>query len=78
MSQRDHERSGVSRRALLQVGAGFAGGAMLPAAFTTPSFAVGMADHPALGTWPAGSPGVIRHHRRDRAAHRRLCGAGRR
>ena len=57
MSQRNHERSGVSRRALLQVGAGLAGGAMLPVAFTTPSFAVGMADHPALGTWPEGSKG---------------------
>ena len=58
MSQREHERSGVSRRALLQVGAGLAGGAMLPAAFTTPTFAVGMADHPPLGTWPAGSAGA--------------------
>ena len=57
MSQRDHERGGVSRRALLQVGAGLAGGAMLPAAFTTPTFAVGVAEHPPLGTWPAGSAG---------------------
>ncbi|HZD90888.1 MAG TPA: ABC transporter substrate-binding protein, partial [Pseudolabrys sp.] len=47
------DKNGVSRRTLLQVGAGVAGSAMLPSMFT-PVFA---ADHPALGTWPAGSQG---------------------
>ncbi len=45
--------NGVSRRTLLQVGAGLAGSAMLPSMFT-PVFA---ADQPAMGTWPAGSKG---------------------
>lgn len=53
-SNDDH---GVSRRTLLQVGAGLASGAVLPTAFTTPAFSVGMADHPALGTWPEGAKG---------------------
>ena len=57
MSQRDHERGGVSRRALLQAGAGLAGGAMLPLALTHHAVAVGMAEHPPIGTWPAGSAG---------------------
>src|SRR5262245_30224838 len=35
--------------------AGLAGGALLPQAFTLPAFAVG--DHPAIGTFPAGSQG---------------------
>src|SRR6476659_5931603 len=46
---------GVSRRALLQTGAGLAGGAILPAAFTVPARAVG--DYPPIGTFPAGSSG---------------------
>jgi ABC-type branched-subunit amino acid transport system substrate-binding protein len=51
---RDKElKSGLSRRALLQAGAGLAGGAMLPA-FAAPAFA---ADHAPIGTWPAGSSG---------------------
>ena len=45
--------NGVSRRTLLQVGAGLAGGALLPYGFT-PVFA---ADKPPIGTWPAGSQG---------------------
>jgi len=46
---------GVSRRALLQAGAGLAGGAILPAAFAVPARAVG--DYPPIGTFPAGSSG---------------------
>ena len=53
MTQR-FDRSGVSRRTLLQASAGLAGGAMLPG-FSLPAFAVG--DHPAIGTYPAGSAG---------------------
>ena len=45
--------NGVSRRTLLQVGAGLAGGALLPYGFT-PVFA---ADKAPIGTWPAGSQG---------------------
>src|SRR6185369_12067172 len=45
----------MSRRKLLQTGAGLAGGALLPSALTLPAFAVG--DHPPVGTWPAGSTG---------------------
>mgnify|MGYP003578180777 CR=1 FL=1 len=45
----------VSRRALLQAGAGLAGGAILPSTFSLPAFAVG--DNPPLGTWPDGSKG---------------------
>jgi branched-chain amino acid transport system substrate-binding protein len=45
----------MSRRNLLQAGAGFAGGALLPSMLTTSAFAVG--DHPPLGTWPEGSQG---------------------
>jgi ABC-type branched-subunit amino acid transport system substrate-binding protein len=62
MSQRIHDKlrsvaDGASRRTLLQVGAGLAGGALLPSALMKPAFAVGMADHPSIGTWPAGSSG---------------------
>src|SRR4029079_10407869 len=45
----------MSRRKLLQTGAGLAGGALLPSALTPPAFAVG--DHPPVGTWPAGASG---------------------
>ena len=56
MSRQDQKLgSGVSRRALLQAGAGLAGGAMLPAALTAPARAVG--DYPPIGTYPAGSSG---------------------
>ncbi len=44
----------VSRRALLQGGAGLIGGAMLPMGLVMPAFAD---DKPAIGTWPAGSSG---------------------
>ena len=57
MSRTDHN-PGVSRRTLLRAGAaGLAGGVVLPSAFTMPAFAVGIADKPAIGTWPAGSEG---------------------
>src|ERR1700727_3769111 len=44
----------VSRRRLLQTAAGLAGGAVLPAGLTLPAYAD---DHPAIGTYPAGSAG---------------------
>ena len=44
----------VSRRTLLQAGAGLAGGAMLPGGMIGSAFA---ADHPPIGTYPAGSSG---------------------
>src|SRR3978361_1472478 len=45
---------GVSRRALLQGGAGLVGGALLSGGIAMPAFAE---DHPAIGTYPAGSSG---------------------
>ena len=57
MSRHDHERTSVSRRALLQVGAGLAGGVLLPAGMVMPAFAVGISDKPPIGTWPDGSKG---------------------
>ncbi len=54
MSRNDHERNGVSRRALLTAGAGLAGGVLLPGGMVMPVFA---ADKPPMGTWPAGSEG---------------------
>ena len=45
----------LSRRRLLQAGAGLAGGALLPAGMMLPALAD---DHPALGTYPAGSAGA--------------------
>src|SRR5579872_3498701 len=47
-------RPGVSRRALLQAGAGFAGGALLPVSMVMPVYAE---DHAAIGTYPEGSSG---------------------
>jgi ABC-type branched-subunit amino acid transport system substrate-binding protein len=44
----------VSRRSLLQGGAGLIGGTLLPGGLVMPAFA---ADKPAIGTWPAGSSG---------------------
>ena len=44
----------VSRRALLQGGAGLVGGTMLSGGFAMPAFAE---DHPAIGTYPAGASG---------------------
>src|SRR6188768_4494405 len=52
---RTHKTGALSRRSLLQASVGLAGGALLPQAFTLPAFAVG--DHPAIGTYPAGSKG---------------------
>ncbi len=46
--------SGVSRRSLLQVGAGLAGAFTLPGGFVMPVYAQ---DKPAMGTWPEGSQG---------------------
>ena len=57
MSQNDEKFANLSRRSLLQAGAGLAGGVALPSAFGLPAFAVGAADKPAIGTWPAGSEG---------------------
>ena len=54
MSCNDQKFEKVSRRALLQTGAGLAGGLVLPSAFSFPAFA---ADNPPIGTWPAGSQG---------------------
>jgi ABC-type branched-subunit amino acid transport system substrate-binding protein len=57
MTKRLHNKGGatdgVSRRTLLQAGAGLAGGVMLPG-FSMPVYA---ADQPPIGTWPAGSQG---------------------
>ncbi len=53
MTSRDND--GFSRRKVLTVGAGLAGGAMLNGGFVMPVFA---ADQPAMGTWPAGSQGT--------------------
>ena len=64
----------VSRRTLLQGGAGLIGGVMLPGGLIMPAFAD---DKPAIGTWPAGSSGSIGVHRRCGAAHRHLRRAGR-
>ena len=50
------DMSGVSRRTLLQAGAGLAGGVLLPS-FGGPAFAVGTTDQPPIGTWPEGSKG---------------------
>ncbi len=49
--------TGVSRRTLLTAGAGLAGGTLLPAGFSMPAFAVGVAEHQPLGTWPEGTKG---------------------
>ncbi|MGD9846481.1 MAG: ABC transporter substrate-binding protein, partial [Variibacter sp.] len=46
---------GVSRRTLLQAGAGLAGGALLPG--LTMVMPVYADDKPAIGTWPEGSKG---------------------
>ncbi|MGC1694216.1 MAG: ABC transporter substrate-binding protein, partial [Pseudolabrys sp.] len=59
MSKRNSSRigsaaSGVSRRKLLQAGAGLAGSALLPMTFPARAFA---ADQPPIGTWPDGSKG---------------------
>src|SRR6478672_10150533 len=50
-------KTSVSRRTLLQAGAGLAGGLVLPSTLTLPAFAVGVGDQPPIGTWPEGSKG---------------------
>src|SRR3954453_20153924 len=57
MTATNKNLGGVSRRTLLQAGAGFAGGVALPAGFGLPAFAVGVGDQPPIGTWPEGSKG---------------------
>ena len=64
---RDHENNGVSRRSLLQVGAGLAGSALLPTTMYSPAFAQGTAEHPPIGTYPAGSAGSSVRRRASRA-----------
>jgi len=49
-----NDRALISRRALLQAGAGLAGGSMLASGLVMPVYA---ADQPPIGTWPAGSAG---------------------
>ena len=44
----------ASRRGFIRMGLGVAGGLALPAGFAGRALA---ADHPALGTWPAGTTG---------------------
>lgn len=50
----DNAKSGVSRRTLLQAGVGLAGASMIPAGLMRSAWA---ADHPPIGTYPAGSAG---------------------
>ncbi len=50
----DKSSAAVSRRRLVQAGAGALGGALLPTGLVMPALAD---DHPALGTYPAGSSG---------------------
>ena len=50
----DDLKHGVSRRTLLQAGAGLAGTVVLPGGMVMPAWA---ANEPAMGTWPAGSQG---------------------
>jgi len=50
----DDLKHGVSRRTLLQAGAGLAGAVVLPGAMVMPAWG---ANEPAMGTWPAGSQG---------------------
>jgi branched-chain amino acid transport system substrate-binding protein len=57
MSRNDQfhgEHPRLSRRSMLRVGAGLAGGALLPVGLAPSAFAD---DRPALGTYPAGSSG---------------------
>ena len=51
----DKKSAAISRRTILQAGAGLAGGALLPSAITRPALAVG--EHPPIGTYPDGSSG---------------------
>jgi ABC-type branched-subunit amino acid transport system substrate-binding protein len=55
--KQDAQPPDVSRRTLLRAGAGLAGATILSPGLTAPAFAVGVADKPPIGTWPAGSEG---------------------
>ncbi len=50
----ESERKFLSRRSMLQAGAAAAAGSLLPAGLVGSALAD---DHPALGTYPAGSAG---------------------
>jgi ABC-type branched-subunit amino acid transport system substrate-binding protein len=54
MKKHAPESSTPSRRDFIRVGLGAAGGIALPAGLVSPAFA---ADHPPIGTWPAGTQG---------------------
>jgi len=54
MKDRQHGGDGIDRRSFLMTTLGVAGGLALPAGFASRAFA---ADHPAIGTYPAGSSG---------------------
>src|SRR5579871_2628431 len=57
MSRSTLERSStLSRRSLLQAGAGLTGGMLLSPSFGTAAFAAD-SSQPPIGTWPAGSQG---------------------
>src|SRR5690606_14602264 len=55
---RDESVLRISRRKLLQAGAGFAGGTLLTGGLAMPAIA---ADKPPIGAWPAGSAGDTVH-----------------
>jgi branched-chain amino acid transport system substrate-binding protein len=52
---KDHQRDGISRRTLLRIGMGVAGGALLAPGFKGSVFAA--EAHPPLGTYPSGDEG---------------------
>ena len=52
-----HLLHALSRRRLLTTSAGVAAGALMPSAFPSFAFAVGVEDKPPIGTWPDGSKG---------------------
>ncbi len=55
MTKYSHPKSGgLSRRKVLQAGAGLAGSSLMPTLFASP---VSAAEQPPIGTWPAGSQG---------------------
>ena len=74
MQSRNSNLPNKSRRDFIRTGLTVAGGLALPAGFATRAFA---ADHPPIGTYPAGSSRRLGVHRHYRAAHRQLCLAGR-
>ena len=54
MEHRKSDPRGSGRRRFIRAGIGVAGGLALPAGLATRAFA---ADHPPIGTWPAGASG---------------------